>query len=73
MGDGSGTESAPPGRARALWLKVFRNRTKVLGYAGVTAGAFQVGLLGGQHWPMCALGALVAAIGHYNDSHQGQA
>lgn len=67
MGNGSGTESQAPGRARALWVKLWCNRTKLAGYAGVTVGAFQVGLLGGQHWPMCLLGALVAAIGHYND------
>ncbi len=48
-------------------MTLWKNRTKLAGYVGVIAGAFQVGLLGGQHWPMCALGALVAGIGHYND------
>jgi hypothetical protein len=67
MGDGSGTAGTAPGGARALWLTLWCNRTKITGYVGVIAGAFQVGLLGGQHWPMCALGALVAGIGHYND------
>ena len=70
MGEGSGTESAAPRGPRALWLTIWRNRTKVAGYLGVTVGAFQVGLLGGQHWPMCLLGAAVAAIGHYNDSQR---
>lgn len=72
MGERSGAESEAPGRARALWLKIWCRRTKVIGYIGVIAGAFQVGLLGGQHWPMCALGALVAGIGHYNDQQQAQ-
>jgi hypothetical protein len=27
----------------------------------------------GQHWQMLVLGALVAAIGHYNDRHRGDA
>jgi hypothetical protein len=70
MGDGSGNEGKAPGRTRAFWLILWHNRTKISGYLGVIVGAFQVGLLGGQHWPMCALGALVAAIGHYNDQHQ---
>lgn len=70
MGDGSGTASAPPGRARTLWLKVWRNRTKIAGYIGVVVGAVQMAVAEGQHWPLCVLGAAVAAIGHYNDQHQ---
>ncbi len=68
MGDGSGTAGAPPGRARALWLKVWHNRTKIMGYAGVISGAVQMAFAEGQHWQMLLLGAAVAAIGHYNDS-----
>jgi hypothetical protein len=72
MGERSGTEGAPPGRARALWLKIWGSRTKIVGYAGVIAGSVQLGIAGGQHWQTLLLGALVAAIGHYNDAHQGQ-
>lgn len=71
MGEPSGTESAAPGRARALWLKLWRNRTKIAGYVGVVSGAVQMAVAEGQHWQMLLLGALVAAIGHYNDQHQG--
>ena len=67
MGDGSGTACAPIGRARALWLKLWGNRTKIAGYSGVICGAVQMAVAEGQHWQMCLLGALVAAIGHYND------
>lgn len=72
MGNASGTEGAPIGRARALWLKIWCRRTKIVGYTGVIAGSVQLGLAGGQHWQTLLLGALVAAIGHYNDAHQGQ-
>lgn len=68
MGDPSGTESAPPGRARALWLKIKRNRTKIMGYAGAVVAAAQMAVAEGQHWPMLLLGLAVAAIGHYNDA-----
>lgn len=50
-------------------MKVWSNRTKLVGYLGVIAGSIQLALAGGQHWPMCMLGASVAAIGHYNDAH----
>lgn len=73
MGERSGATSAPPGRARTLWLTLWRNRTKIVGYAGVIAGAVQLGLAGGQHWQTLLLGAITAAIGHYNDQHQGLA
>jgi hypothetical protein len=52
-----------------LWA----NRTKTLGYAGATVGAVQMAVAEGQHWQMTILGALVAAIGHYNDSHRPEA
>lgn len=71
MGDGSGTEGAPLGRARALWVALFRNRTKIAGYLGVIGGSVEMGLLGGQHVGLVLLGAAVAAIGHYNDRHPG--
>lgn len=67
MGESSGATSAPVGRARALWLTIWANRTKVTGYLGVIGGSIQMALLGGEHWPMAVLGAAVAAIGHYND------
>lgn len=73
MGDGSGTACEAPGRARALWLKVWRNRTKIAGYAGVIAGSVQMAIAEGQHWQLIVLGAIVASIGHYNDQHQGLA
>jgi hypothetical protein len=38
----------------------------------VIAAAVQMAIAEGQHWPMLLLGALVAAIGHYNESHLGQ-
>ena len=68
MGYTSGTACAPPGRARALWLIVWRNRTKVMGYLGAMVGAVQMAVAEGQHWQMLLLGLAVAAIGHYNDS-----
>jgi len=40
-----------------------------VGYAGVIGGSLQMAIAAGQHWQVTALGALVAAIGHYNDSH----
>lgn len=67
MGERSGTEGAPPGRARALWLTVYANRTKVIGYAGVVTGSIYMAVQAGQHWQLVLLGALVAALGHYND------
>lgn len=67
MGNGSGTESASPGRARALWVKIWQHRTKVTGYAGIIAGSLYMALQQGQHWQLAVLGAAVAAIGHYND------
>jgi hypothetical protein len=69
MGIGSGATCAPLGRARALWLIVWNNRTKIAGYTGVVVGAVQMAVAEGQHWQMCLLGAVVAAIGHYNDQH----
>ena len=72
MGERSGTAGAPPGRARALWLAVWRNRTKAVGYAGVIGGSIQMAIAEGQHWQLTLLGTAVAAIGHYNDQHQGQ-
>jgi hypothetical protein len=71
MGESSGTESTPLSRARALWVKMWANRTKVLGYAGVAAGALQMAFTAGQHWQLALLGALTAAIGHYNDHALG--
>lgn len=65
MGDGSGTTSAPLGRARALWIAVWSRRTKIAGYAGVGFGAAQVAQ--GQGWHTLILGVTVALIGHYND------
>lgn len=73
MGDGSGTEGAPVGRARALWIICWKNRTKIAGYLGVIVGAVQIARAAGGGWQTCLLGASVAAIGHYNDQHQGQA
>jgi hypothetical protein len=35
----------------------------------VVVGAVQMAVAEGQHWQMCLLGAVVAAIGHYNDQH----
>lgn len=72
MGERSGTESAAPGRARALWITFWKNRTKFAGYAGVIAGAVQMAQAAGAGWQTCLLGAAVAAIGHYNDLHVGQ-
>jgi hypothetical protein len=69
MGDGSGTACAPTGRARALWVVLWANRTKITGYAGVIGGSVEMGILGGQHIGLVLLGAAVAAIGHYNDRH----
>lgn len=69
MGERSGTEGTPLRRARALWLAVWAHRTKIVGYAGVIGGSLQMAIAAGQHWQVTALGALVAAIGHYNDSH----
>lgn len=72
MGERSGAAGAPPGRACALWVNlVWRNRTKVLGYLGIIGASVQMALVEGQHWGMLLLGAAVAAIGHYNDRHQG--
>jgi hypothetical protein len=53
-------------------MKLWRNRTKIVGYLGVIIGAVQAAIAGGQHWQTCLLGAAIAAIGHYNDQHQGQ-
>lgn len=72
MGERSGTACTPPGRARTLWVKLWSNRTKITGYAGVIAASVQMALAVGQSWPMLLLGALVAAIGHYNDRHLGE-
>jgi hypothetical protein len=69
MGERSGTEGAPPGRARALWIKLWSNRTKLIGYIGVIAASVQMAIAEGQHWQMLLLGAVVAAIGHYNERH----
>ncbi len=71
MGDGSGTASTATGRARALWMTVWRHRTKITGYLGISAAAVQTALLQGQRWQLALLGAAVAAIGHYNDHAQG--
>ena len=68
MGDGGGTEGKALGRARALWMKIWLNRTKVAGYSGVIAGSVYMAMQEGQHWQLTLLGAIVAAIGHYNDS-----
>ena len=54
-------------RLREIWVACWHNRTKVAGYAGVVSGAVQMAILEGQHWQLIVLGALVAAIGHYND------
>jgi len=59
-------------RLRELGIVLWQNRTKVAGYAGVISGAIQMSVAAGQHWQMLVLGALVAAIGHYNDRHQGE-
>lgn len=72
MGERSGTESAAPGRARALWITFWKNRTKFAGYAGVIAGAVQMAQAAGAGWHTLLLGAVVAAIGHYNDLHVSQ-
>jgi hypothetical protein len=53
-------------------MKVWSNRTKLIGYIGVIAAAVQMAIAEGQHWQMLLLGATVAAIGHYNDQHLGQ-
>ncbi len=60
-------------RLRAFGVMLWANRTKTLGYAGATVGAVQMAVAEGQHWQMTILGALVAAIGHYNDSHRPEA
>jgi mannose/fructose/N-acetylgalactosamine-specific phosphotransferase system component IIC len=51
---------------------LYENRTKTLGYLGVIAGAVQMAILAGQHWQLVILGAVVAALGHYNDSVRDQ-
>lgn len=51
---------------------VWSHRTKAAGYLGVIVGAVQIARAAGGGWQTCLLGALVAAIGHYNDQHQGQ-
>jgi hypothetical protein len=56
-------------RFRALGLACWRNKTKIAGYAGVVSASIQMAIAEGQHWQMLLLGALVAAIGHYNDRH----
>ena len=58
-------------RLRALGVGLWCNRTKTLGYVGVVAGALRMGIEGGEHWPLLLLGALTAAIGHYNDLQLG--
>jgi hypothetical protein len=57
-------------RLRALGLAAWRRRTKIAGYIGVVAGAAQMAIAEGQHWPMLLLGVVVAGIGHYNDQPQ---
>jgi hypothetical protein len=37
----------------------------------VIAAAVQMAVAEGQHWQLLLLGVVVAAIGHYNDQHQG--
>jgi hypothetical protein len=54
-------------RLRAFGVRAWANRTKIAGYIGVVSGAVQMALAEGQHWQMLVLGAVVAAIGHYND------
>jgi hypothetical protein len=51
-------------------MKVWGNRTKVAGYAGVAFGAAQVAQ--GQSWHTLMLGISVALIGHYNDHAAAQ-
>ena len=68
-----GSECDPVGnRPRAVWLRLYVNRTKVLGYAGIVAGSIYMAILQGQHWQLVCFGALVAGLGHYNDRHVGQ-
>lgn len=59
-------------RLRALGVGLWKNRTKFAGYAGVIAGSVQIARAAGGGWQTCLLGAVVAAIGHYNDLHVGQ-
>ena len=72
MGESSGAACSPSGRASPLWVRIWCNRTKALGYAGAAVGALYMALEAGQHWQLAMLGALVAALGHYNDRHVGQ-
>lgn len=60
-------------RLRELRVALWENRTKVAGYLGVLSASIQMAVAQGQHWQMLVLGALVAAIGHYNDRHRGDA
>lgn len=60
-------------RLRELRVVLWENRTKVAGYLGVLSASVQMAVAQGQHWQMLVLGALVAAIGHYNDRHRGDA
>ncbi len=60
-------------RLRACGLALWRNRTKTVGYLGVIGASVQMAIAEGQHWGMLILGAAVAAIGHYNDRHLGEA
>ena len=55
-------------RPRTVWVRLWSNRTKVVGYAGITTGAVYMALLQGQHWQLVVLGSIVALIGHYNDT-----
>ena len=52
-------------------MTLYANRTKALGYAGAAAGALYMALEAGQHWQLALFGALVAALGPYNDRHVG--
>lgn len=68
-----GSECDPVGnRPRTVWVRLWANRTKVVGYTGVIVGAIYMAVLQGQHWQLALMGAIVAALGHYNDSHAGQ-
>lgn len=71
MGESSGSPGEAPGGPRSFWLIVWSNRTKIVGYAGVIAGSVQMAIAAGSHWQVTLLGALVAAIGHYNSQHPG--
>jgi hypothetical protein len=57
-------------RLRAFGVTAWANRTKIAGYIGVVSGAVQMAVAEGQHWQMLLLGAVVAAIGHYNDQER---